>query len=279
MRIGAIGLVLISVFLFTAANVFVKTIDYLPTSQIVFMRSLISLILCASFVIKKGFSFFGINKKWLFIRGFFGMIALTLFFYTVQNIPLASATVIQYLSPVFTMLLAIFFLRERVRPMQWLFLSMAIAGVLMVKGFDTRISLGFLGIGVLSSFFAAISYFATIKCKETDHPVAIVMWFHLLATPIMGAYSAADWVPMTTFEWTLGMLIGVLSVIAQIALSFALHRADVSVVTPFKYIGAILALFIGTFWFNEEMSLFSILGIVFVIAGVTLNVLSRRFHW
>lgn len=279
MRIGAIGLILISVVLFTTANVFVKTIDYLPTSQIVFMRSLVSLILCATFVIKKGFPFFGNNRKWLFIRGFFGMIALTLFFYTVQNIPLASATVIQYLSPVFTMLLAILFLRERVRPIQWIFLAMALAGVIMVKGFDTRISLAFLGIGVLSSFFAAISYFATIKCKETDHPVAIVMWFHLLATPIMGSYSALDWVPMTTFDWTLGIAIGILSVIAQIALSFALHRADVSVVTPFKYIGAIFALLIGYYWFKEEMNWLSILGIVFVIAGVTLNVLARKYYW
>ena len=98
---------LMSVFLFTAANVLVKLISDLPTTQIVFLRSSISLLMCASFVLYKGFPFFGKNKKWLLIRGVFGMIALTLFFYTIQNIPLASATVIQYLSPVFTVILAI----------------------------------------------------------------------------------------------------------------------------------------------------------------------------
>ena len=51
-----------------------------------------------------------------------GMIALSGFFHTVQHIPLASATVIQYFSPVFTVLLALFFLKER-HKWQWLFLG------------------------------------------------------------------------------------------------------------------------------------------------------------
>ncbi|MFM1932120.1 MAG: hypothetical protein RL226_1423 [Bacteroidota bacterium] len=279
MRIGAIGLVLMSVALFSLANVFVKMIGYLPTSQIVFMRSLTSLIMCVVYLKMKGIKLLGYNRKWLFIRGFFGMIALSMFFYTVQQIPLASATVIQYLSPIFTMLLTMYFLREEVRKIQWVFLGMAISGVLMVKGFDTRISMWMLGIGVLSAFFAAISYFATIKCKGTDHPVGIVLWFHLLATPIMGGYSALDWVPMATNEWMIGIAVGVISVFAQVLLSFSLHRADASVITPFKYVGAVFAILIGEFVFHESLQPLSLLGIFFVIAGVTLNVLAKRFKW
>src|SRR5690606_21747805 len=69
----------------------------------------------AGFVLHAGIPFFGNNKNWLLLRGVAGMTALFLFFYTLQNMPLASATTIQYLSPVFTVILAIFINRERVK--------------------------------------------------------------------------------------------------------------------------------------------------------------------
>lgn len=272
-------LMLLSVVLFTAANVFVKEISHLPTTQIVFIRSSISLVLCAAFVIYKGYPFFGVNHKWLIIRGVFGMIALTLFFYTIQHIPLASATVIQYLSPVFTVILAMIWLRQRVRPIQWLFLALAIIGVIMVKGFDPNVPFRFLLIGAVSAFLAAVAYFSTMKCKSTDHPVTIVMYFHLIATPVMGSVSYSEWHPLSINEWLMGLAIGILSVLAQIAMAFAIHREDASVVTPFKYVGAILALAIGYYRFGESLSLFSIAGIFLVIIGVTLNTLARRYKW
>ncbi|MDG1261109.1 MAG: DMT family transporter [Flavobacteriales bacterium] len=270
-------LMLMSVFLFTAANVLVKLISDLPTTQIVFLRSSISLLMCASFVLYKGFPFFGKNKKWLLIRGVFGMIALTLFFYTIQNIPLASATVIQYLSPVFTVILAMIWLGQKVRPIQWLFLAIAFVGVILVKGPDNSdVPLKFLVIGVTAAFLAAVAYFATMKCKDTDHPVLIVMYFHLLATPIMGGVSSVNWVPIDTNTLLIGLSVGVLSVLAQVAMAFAIHKEDASVVTPIKYVGAIFALAIGYFYFGEELSGMAILGIFLVIAGVTLNTFAKR---
>ncbi|WP_306643547.1 DMT family transporter [Sanyastnella coralliicola] len=279
MRLDGVGMMLISVVLFTTANVFVKEIAFLPSTQIVFMRSVVSLILCSAFVLYKGFPYFGNNKKWLIIRGVFGMIALTLFFYTIQNIPLASATVIQYLSPVFTVILAMLWLGQRVRRIQWVFLALAILGVIMVKGFDPNVPVTFLLIGSTSAFLAAVAYIATIKCKDTDHPVSIVMYFHLIATPVMGGISTTNWEPIGMTEWWYGIAIGVLSVLAQIAMAFAIMKEDASVVTPFKYVGAILALAIGYFRYDEVLNPLSILGIFLVIGGVTLNILAKRYHW
>lgn len=277
MKVSGALLMLISVFLFTTANVLVKLIADLPTTQIVFLRSSISLVLCASFVVYKGFPFFGKNKKWLIIRGTFGMVALTLFFYTIQHIPLASATVIQYLSPVFTVILAMIWLKQKVRPIQWLFLAVAFTGVLFVKGIDnTEVPLKFLFIGGLSAFFAAVAYFATMKCKHTDHPVLIVMYFHLIATPVMGTISLTNWVPISMNTTLIGLAIGVLSVVAQVSMSAAILKEDASAVIPIKYVGAILALGVGYFFFGEQLSLTAIFGIFLVIAGVTLNTFVRR---
>src|SRR5690606_22522507 len=79
-----------------------------PVHELVFFRSLISLVICVSIVKARGIPFFGNNKKWLLIRGIAGATALTTFFFTIQNVPLAISTTVQYLSPIFTVLFAIY---------------------------------------------------------------------------------------------------------------------------------------------------------------------------
>ena len=130
-----------SVVLYTSANLLVKALAILPTPQLVFLRSAVSLVLCVFWLWRKGEPLLGHNRKWLVIRGFTGMVALTLFFHTIRHIPLASATVIQYLSPIFTVLLAIAFDGQRIKPHRWLYFAAAFGGILMVKA-STRGSPG-----------------------------------------------------------------------------------------------------------------------------------------
>ena len=260
-----------SVVLYTTANVCVKEISHLGTFQLVFLRSTISLVLCTLYLKHHNIGLLGNNRRWLFIRGFVGMLGLAGFFHTVRHIPLATATVIQYFSPVFTVLLAVLFLGERVKGIQWLFLFMAMVGIVMVKGFDPRVSWGMWGLGLVSAGLAAMAYLATMKCKDTDHPVGVVFWFHLLATPIMGALAAFHWTPMNMHDVSLALLVGVLSIAAQVLMTVALHREDAGMVMPFKYLGAVLALAVGWWVFDETMSLLSVLGMAIVVVAISGN--------
>ena len=112
---------IISSFAFSLMHLCVKAMPLLPVVELVFFRSLGSLLITLLYLNKKGIPIFGKNKKVLFARGLFGTIGLCLFFITLQNIPLAGAVTIQYLSPVFTALFAVVILRERVKKKQWLF--------------------------------------------------------------------------------------------------------------------------------------------------------------
>ncbi|MGY8941509.1 MAG: DMT family transporter [Flavobacteriales bacterium] len=265
--------------LYTAANLCVKSLAHLPTEELVFLRSFVSLILAGSWLLWKGKSLWGVNRKWLLIRGIFGTIGLAAFFHTIRFIPLASATVIQYLSPIFTVLLATKFDHQRkMRPIQWFFFALAFAGVLMVKGFDPRISWLYLGLGVVSAMAAAVAYLATMKCRETDHPVGIVIWFHLVAVPVTGSWTAFTWVAPQGNEWLLALAVGVLSILAQVSMTHALHRGEANVVMPFKYVGALLAFVFGLVLFNEHLNAWALAGICLVIAAVTTNTLLKR-HW
>ena len=263
-----------SVVLYTTANLLVKALAILPTQQLVFLRSAVSLVFCVIWLWREGAPLLGHNRLWLVVRGVSGMIALSLFFHTIRHIPLASATVIQYLSPIFTVLLAILFDGQRIRPHRWLYFAAAFGGILMVKGFDPRVSWLYLFMGLGSALLAALAYLATIKCRETDSAVGVVTYFHLIAAPVMGSWSMATWHPMTGMQWGMAIGIGTLSLVAQVAMTKALHLEDAARVMPFKYFGAILALLAAWGLFQEVVTGWSLVGILVVLSAVTANTIS-----
>jgi len=277
---AGVAWMLTATVLYTAANLCVKSLSHLPTEQLVFLRSLVSLILAGGWLLSQGKSLFGVNRKWLVVRGIFGTIGLATFFHTIRHIPLASATVIQYLSPIFTVLLARRFDgQQAMRPLQWAFFGVAFLGVLLVKGFDPRVSWLYLGLGVTSAMAAGVAYLATMKCRATDHPVGVVIWFHWIAVPITGTWSAFTWVPPVGWEWGLALAVGVLSIFAQIAMTHALHRGEAATIMPFKYVGAVLAFVASLLIFDEHLGGWALTGMLLVISAVTANTwLKRRSH-
>ncbi|MGB0167093.1 MAG: DMT family transporter, partial [Luteibaculum sp.] len=208
---------------------------------------------------------------WLLVRGFAGVSALTLFFITLQNISMANAVSIQYLSPLFTAIIAIYILKEKVGNMQWVYFGLAIAGVFIIKGFDKNLSWFYLGLGIASSLFAGLAYNAVRKCKDTDAPVQVVFYFPLVATPIMACWCLYQWVQPQGLDWLYLGIIGVGTQVAQIYMTKALHSDATNKVTPIKYIGAIYAIIIGYTLFDEHLQLLNILGIALILISVLLN--------
>ncbi len=276
MQYRGIIYILLSSLTYAFVNLCVKYLQHIPTHEIVFFRSVISLAICVFWSKRLGLNLFGHNRKWLLIRGFAGMTALFLFFVTIKQMPLASATTIQYMSPVFTVLLATQMMGEKVRPIQWLFFVIAFGGILMIKGFDERVSYLYLGIGLASAFISGIAYNAIMKCRTTDHPITVVMYFPLIATPIMGtACVTVDWVMPEGYEWLILLGLGVFTQIAQIYMTKALHADHSTTIMPFKYIGVIYALMIGFFFFDERLPWLSIGGILIVLLAVIANTIVK----
>ena len=268
---------LLSSFAFAIMNLIVKYLNRFPTSELILFRSVISLVISFYFIKKLNLKPFGNNKKWLIIRGSFGVVALSLFFFTLQNMPLASAITIQYLSPIFTAILAIFLLGEKMPIMRWLFFGISFIGIGIVKGFSSDISWIYLVSGTFSALFSGVAYNAIRKLKDTDHPVIIVFYFPLIATPIMLVWSYFEWVQPVGWEGVLLIAIGVLTQIAQIYMTKALALAEANIISIMKYIGIVYALTFDYLIFGKQYSTTVIFGIALVISGVFLNVSYNRF--
>lgn len=251
----------------------------IPAHELVLARSIISFIISFAILKNRGLSILGNNRKWLLVRGTSGMIALTIFFYSIHYLPLAIASTVQYLAPVFTVVFALLFLKEKVLKLQWLFIIIAFIGVALIS-FNNLLSDGksevlinytWLGLGIVSAAFSGIAYAAIVKLKATDTPMNIVIYFPMLSIPIMSLWCLFDFVLPKGKEWLILIIIGVFTQIAQVLLTKALHEDKASVITPFQYLGAIYAAFVGYFVFDERLSFLVYIGISCILIGVVFN--------
>lgn len=265
-----------SVFCFAIVNALAKGMKHIPVHELVFFRSVVSFAFASYYVKKHHIYFWGNNKFWLIMRGLMGLIALLMFFSTIMHMPLASASTIQYLSPIFTVLLATQMNNQKVKHIQWLYFAIAFIGAALIKGFDSRISTYWMLVGVGSALFAGLAYNSIIKSKGTDHPMTIVLYNPMVAIPITGIWCLFDWQNPIGLEWLYLLIMGIFAHIAQFLMTKALHSDVASKVTPWNYFGAIFALFFGYFFFKEEIVLLSFVGMALVGVGLALN--SRVQH-
>jgi drug/metabolite transporter (DMT)-like permease len=267
----AVKYMLISSFAFSLMQVCVKYLEGFPVSELVLFRSIVSLVISLFVVWKVGISPFGNSKVYLVLRGIFGVIALSMFFYTLQNMPIATAITIQYLSPIFTSLFAIWILKEPMKKKQWLFFAISFSGILVMKGLNNDIKTEFVVIGIVASIFAGLAYNMIRKVKDTDHPVVVVLYFPLIAIPIMTIFSLQYWKTPVGVEWLILLAMGVFTQIAQVYMTKAWQTESANKVASLKYVGIVFALFFDLTLFNIIPPLTTIAGIALVMLGVVLN--------
>ena len=263
---------LISSFAFSLMQVCVKMLSGFPVTELVLFRSIVSLVLSLVVVWRLRISPFGNQKKYLILRGVFGVIALSMFFYTLQQMPIATAITIQYLSPIFTSLFAIWILREPMKTRQWLFFAISFSGILVMKGLNNDIKTEFLVIGVIASIFAGLAYNMIRKVKDTDHSVVVVLYFPLIAIPVMTVFSLNYWKTPVGIEWLILLLMGIFTQIAQVYMTKAWQTAEANKVASLKYVGILFALFFDFAIFDILPVWGTLIGIGLVLLGVVFNV-------
>ena len=268
---------LVSSFAFSLMHLCVKALPHIPVFELVFFRSIISLLISFTSLKQKKIYVLGNNKKVLLARGFFGVTALTLFFITLQNLPLAGAVTIQYLSPIFTAFFAIFILNEKIKNRQWFFFALAFLGVLTLKGFDIsgQISFKYVCIGLVSACFSGLAYNCIRLLRNTEHPLVVVFYFPLVATPIMAVLSYFNWVKPQGIDWVYLILLGIITQIAQIYMTKGIQSDRAGNIMIYKYIGVLFAFGYGYLFFGETYSLMSIFGIFLLLSGVLLNIVFK----
>jgi drug/metabolite transporter (DMT)-like permease len=210
------------------------------------------------------------------LRGLFGAGSLILYFELLHRIPFASAVTMFFLAPIFTNIIGIFIVKEKVHPLQWIFYLVSFAGILLVKGFDSRISLIDLVIGIGTSAFSGFALNFVRKLGKDEHPVVIIFYFPLMTIPLTGAFSLITWTVPGPMEFAILILIGVLTQVAQFYLTKAYQSERISRIANLQYLNIIYALSFGFVLFGETYNYLTLAGIFLAVSGVLLNMMFKK---
>ena len=256
---------------FAGTNLCVKYLSHVPFFQVALYRSLFAFVFCVVYFRWHRMSPWGHDRKTLFARGLFGTMGLSLFFFSLQVLPLATAVTLQYMAPLFTVFIAGLFLGEKAKPIQWLFFVMAFVGVIFIRGFEYQEPLLYIGLGLLGALSAAIAYNLIRFMTNKEHPMVVIFYLPLVTIPILGGVTAFYGVMPQWKDLPAVFGVGVFTQIAQwfMTRAYQMERADkVGIVS---YVGVVYALAFGVIIFDEVPGWSGVLGVLIIITSVVLN--------
>ncbi len=267
-----------SAFAFAVMTALVKHLgEHLPSQEIVLIRAILTLFLSLAWLRHKGVSPWGVQRPLLLLRGLFGFLALSCVYFAVTHLPLAEATVLQYMHPLLTSLLALRFLREGMRASTLVSCAASLLGVVLVTrpdvlfgrhgaDLDTLAVLIALG-GALSSSFA---YVVVRRLSTTDDPNVIVLYFPLVAVPLSVPVIATELVVPSPWDWPALVGVGISAQLGQVWLTHGLKHETAGRATAVSYTQVVFAALLGIAFFGEIPTGWTLAGALLILASTLL---------
>ncbi|MDO7885228.1 DMT family transporter [Hymenobacter cheonanensis] len=263
---------LASTALLALVNVAVKKLAGLPTAEIIFARCFISLALTVWQLRRTGVPVWGPPEARgnLWARGIFGAGSIIGGFLALKVLPLGGAVTLGYLAPVITAVAAIWLVGEPLKPWQWLFYGLAVAGVLLAKGTAGLLSAGVL-LGVGAAVASGLSSVFLRRVGDKIAPLVPVFYFNLVPLAIASVWMLVGFELPHGTEWAWLALAGGLTHVALWCVTQAFQEKQANFVAALDYLGLIYATALGYFVFGDKVKLTVYPGIALILLGVLLN--------
>ena len=267
----AIVAMIIAVFSVTLMSVQAKLIgiDYHPT-QITFARGIIVLIFLSPLIYKLGGLNFLKTKKPIlhFFRSIAGLVGNLMFFFAFQRLPVADVTVISQAVPIFSGILAIFFLKEIIGWRRWTAIFIGFLGVIIAINPTGEIALASI-YALVATLMWSITIIFLRLLGTTEHPVKTVFYFMLISVIITSLFQPFLWKQPSLEVILLFFGLGTTAFITQILMTYSLQKAPASIVSPFNYSGIVWAIVFDYMIWNSTPVMTTIIGgIIITITGI-----------
>lgn len=199
-----------------------------------------------------------------------GWAGLTLMFASVAHIPLADATAISFLNPVFGMIFAIPFLGERVGKWRWSAAGIALIGaVILLRPTPESFQPGAL-LALGAAVVLGVELNVIKKLTGRENPFSILLVNNAIGVGIASFAVVWVWIWPTPLQWALMAALGCAMAVAQTCFVNAMARADASFVAPLTYGTLIFAAVYDVLFYDVIPDGITILGASVIIAGALL---------
>lgn len=239
-------------------------------AEMVFWRSLLSMAATSLLLHRAGHSVrtsrFGMHAH----RGVSGFASLFMFFYALTALPVATATALNYTSPLFVAVLFTWLARERMRPMLGAAVALGFVGaVMLLRPTVTPAQVGPALVGLASGALSAVAYWNVRKLVQADEPEERVVFYFALfsAAGALVWMVPQDWTPITLANAAGLAGVGVFGTAGQLSMTRAYGKGPAVVAAALSYSGIVFAAILGAAIFGDRLPLVAWLGIALIVAA------------
>ena len=243
--------------------------DYHPV-QIAFVRGIVVLILLTPLVYKLGgITFLKTKTPFLHLfRSLSGLIGNLLFFYSLNRIPVADVTVISMAVPIFSSILAIIFLNEVIGWRRWTAIIVGFFGVVIALDPSTDIKIASI-VAVVATFMWSTTIIFLRILGNTESPVKTVFYFMFISVIFTSIFQPFYWNTPSVKIFILLVGLGVCAFITQILMTYALQKAEASIISPFNYTGILWAILFDLLIWNVTPYNHTLMGgVIITVSGL-----------
>ncbi|WBE24397.1 DMT family transporter [Denitrificimonas caeni] len=272
------ALLALSALLFSGMGVLVREASATVNNEnIVFFRNIVGVFFFLPLLLSKGLRPFKTKRlKSHLLRTTYGLAAMYCFFYAIAHLPLADAMVFTYSAPVFTPIIAYFWLKEPLTKRMLAFSVLGLLGVILVAKPSDAIFGSLSLVGLAASLLAASAFVSIREMSNTEPAYRMVFYFALFSSLISAIPLLWAWQPLNQQQLILLCAAGLLAALAQIIMSRAYSLAPPGLIGPVAYLAIVFAGVFSFFLWDEVPDVASILGAVLIFTASTLAVLWRK---
>jgi drug/metabolite transporter (DMT)-like permease len=240
----------------------------LGTFEILFLRSLVSLILIATVLPFTGLQPLRTRRFGLHVlRNLFHFSGQYAWVHAIAWLPLATVFAIEFTMPVWAALLAIPILGERLTRPRVLMLILGLAGILIIlKPGLAEVEPAAL-VMLAGSFAYAATMIGTKRLAHGDSAIAILFYMSVIQVPLGLIPALPGWVTPGLPELPWIVAVGVTGLSAHFCLTRSLRIADASLVVPIDFLRLPLITAVGMLFYGEPLELSVLLGAALIFAG------------
>jgi S-adenosylmethionine uptake transporter len=257
------------------------------TAELVFYRGLVSVLFMACVVRVRGISVRSTVPMMHVWRTVFGVFALSLWFYAIAHLPLATAMTLNYMSAVWVAAFVVggammYGQANRQGPLLFAVLMGFIGVVLTLRPTLDQNQL-FAGlVGLVSGISAAMAYLQITGLGKAGEPEERTVFYFSIGTTLIGAI-AMLFVEHTPFKevdfqeacWV--VLVGICATLGQWCMTRAYRKGATLVVASMQYSGIVFASLYGVLLFEDVIPPLGWAGIALIVtSGIVATLLRAR---
>ena len=250
----------------------------ISTMQIIFIRGMLTLVFTYAILSRKKIRVWGTNTGLLVLRGIAGTSALFFFYESIQRFALSEAVAIQYLHPIFAVILASALISEKAGKIIYLSVIFGLMGTFVILEFPlihnfNAIKNINLFIALAGSALTALAYvLVRWLSREGESPFVIMFYFPLFTVPVSFMFTINNWITPDLRLWIHLILIGICAQIAQYFLTHGYKLLPAGKASLTGYVQIPLSVLAGYLFFNDKITYSYFIGSCMIFTGVILMV-------